>query len=75
MYVAPAHFFQCPTHHPAISKSITDAPLDIQAPVIDVNVKGKGKRKIYTDGYSGGERSGKKALFDAANPPTMTLTL
>ena len=53
MNVAPAHFSQCPT-----SKSITDAPLEIQAPVMDVNVKGKGKRKIYADGYSGGESSG-----------------
>jgi len=60
MYAAPAHFSQCPTHHPATSKSITDAPLEIQAPVMDVNVKGKGKRKIYTDRHSGGEESGKK---------------
>jgi len=43
------------------------------ATVMGVNVKGKGKWKIYTDRYAGGEKSGKKARFDAVNPPTMTL--
>jgi len=75
MYVAPAHFFQCPTHHPATSRSISDAPLEIQTPVIDVNVKGKGSGRFKQTDTPEARVQVKKALFDAVNPPTTTLTL